>query len=347
MKVINLTILIIAILSSFIAGFFCSYIITVLVIFLILLFNILNLIVKHKKKSFKFLFLGFSFIGIFLLFHLGIMVRNNFRQICFNFQPKNDIQSTFNTNPILLDTLEKKLLLGNDFKIDTLKTLIFNQKKFFIKRVSSKEKKDKIKILIIAGMHGAETANVHSINKIFDKIKSKKLLNEFYFEVIYALNPVGISLFNRNNECNCDINRDFILFKTVQSNLLRNLITEEKFNFVLDLHEGPYDGHYFINNTSIKNLSSSINNSLDKEKIKKSPMLENKLKDFLFRYELDNSIVNLNNIMTFDNYLKSKNIQNILSESDGLNSDLNMRIDGHVIVFEALIEGIKNSNYCQ
>lgn len=271
------------------------------------------------------------------------MVRNNFRQICFNFQPKNDVQSKFNTNPILLDTLEKNLLLGNDFKVDTLKNLIFNEEKFFIKRISSKEKKDKIKVLIIAGMHGTETANVHSINKIFDKIKSKKLLNDFYFEVIYALNPVGISLFNRNNECNCDINRDFKLFKTVHSNLLRNLITKEKFNFVLDLHEGPY----FKNNTSIKNLSSSIKNRFDKEKIKKSPMLENRLKDFLFRYELDNSIEEHNNIMTFDSYLKSKNIQNILSESDGLNADLNKRIEGHVILFEALIEGIKNSYFCQ
>ena len=344
MRVINFTILIISILLSFIAGFFCSYTITVLVFFLILLFNIVNLIVKHKMKSFKFLFFGFSFISIILLFHLGILVRNNFRQICFDYELKNDIQSKFNTNPILLDTLEKKLLLENDFKIDTLKTLIFDQKKFFIKRISSKEKKDKIKMLIIAGMHGTETANVHSINKILDKIKSKKLLNEFYFEIIYALNPVGISLFNRNNECNCDINRDFILFKTVQSNLLRNLITKEKFNFVLDLHEGPYNGHYFINNTSINNLSSSIKNRFDKEKIKKSPMLENELKDFLFRYELDNSIVEHNNIMTFDSYLKSKKIQNILSESDGLNKDLNKRIEGQVIVFEALIEGIRNNN---
>lgn len=341
MKVINLTILIITILLSLLAGFSSSYFITILLIVLLLVFNILNLGIKHKKKNFKFLFCGFSFVGIILFFHIGILLRSNFRQICFNSLPKNDVQSKYNTHPILIDVLEKKITLDNDFKIDTIQSITFDKKEFFIKRISSKDKKDKIKILIVSGMHGTETANIHAITKIFDKIKSQNLSKQFYFEIIYALNPVGISLFNRNNECNCDINRDFKLFKTVQSILLRNLVVKEKFNFVLDLHEGPYDGHYFINNTSIKDLSSSIKNTFDKEKIKKSPLLENKLKDFLFRYELDNLIVELNNIMTFDSYLKSINVQNILSESDGLNNDLNNRIEGHIIVFDKLIDGIK------
>lgn len=341
MNILKLSILIVAILSSLIAGFFCSYFITIWVIVLVIVFNILNLIVKYKKTSLKLLFSVVSFLGILLFFHFGILIRSNFRQVCFYSQIKNDAKSKYNTYPVSTSILEKKIILDDDFKTDTLRSITFNKKDFFIKRISSKEKKDKIKILIVAGMHGTETASIHAVTKIFDKIKFQNLSKQFYFEIVYTLNPVGVSLFNRNNECNCDINRDFKLFKTVQSTLLRNLVNKEKFDFVLDLHEGPYDGHYFINNTSIKNLSSSIKNTFDQEKIKKSPLLENKLKDFLFRYELDNFIVELNNIMTFDSYLKSINVQNILSESDGLNKDLNKRIEGHLIVFDKLIDGVK------
>ncbi len=182
---------------------------------------------------------------------------------------------------------------------------------------------------------------MYAIQGILKKIKSEKLLEAFHFEILYALNPVGISLFNRYNENNCDINRDFLQFKTVQSQLLKNLLKSEAFDYVLDLHEGSYGGHYFINNTSIKGLTANINKNLEKENIQMSPMLTNTLKDILFQYELDNPLTKMNQIMTFDNYLNTLGIENILSESNGLSSDFDERVQGHLIVFKQLIEALK------
>jgi predicted deacylase len=63
----------------------------------------------------------------------------------------------------------------------------------------------------------------------------RKPINSQY---IYALNPVGISLFNRCNECNYNVNRDFELFQTIQAKLLRKLLSEKDYDYILDLHEG-------------------------------------------------------------------------------------------------------------
>lgn len=310
---------------------------------LVLLCNVIPFFLQNQKTRLKLSFLALSALGLIVFYHIGLLVQIYLSAVCYEGVPKNFQESTFNLRPIDFNDLEKRMAVFSDFKSDTIGKVKFDNSDFYIKKLSSNtDIEGKKKILIVAGMHGSETANVYAIPVILEHIKSQKLLADFHFEIVYALNPVGLSLFHRYNECNCNINRDFISFKTVQAQILRDLVTEKEFDCVLDLHEGPYEGHYIINNTSYKNLSKTIVSGLNKKDIAVSPMLKNGLKDLLFQYEIDNPIARVKQISTFDIYLKSKGIENILSESDGLSNDFGGRIQGHVIVFDKLIQAMKS-----
>ena len=342
MKPLKFIVLAFMIISSLVAGFLSNYIVSIITIALFAVFNLFNLLSKKESRKSKYLLSAISFFSLVAVFHIGLLVKTNLSPICNEGVPKNFMTSKFNARPISLAQIDKSVAVYSEFEIDTLKQIDFDRKSFYIKRLSSKNNNEnKTKILIIAGTHGSETANVYAIPKILERIKSQNLLDDFYFEIIYAVNPVGLSLFYRFNECNCNINRDFMQFKTVQAQLLRDLVTKNNFDYALDLHEGPYEGQYFINNTSIKNLKENILSGLEEENIAISPMMKNRMKDFIFQYEIDNPVAHLKKIMTFDMYLKSLGIENILSESDGLSSDFEKRIQGHVVVFDKLIEGIK------
>lgn len=345
MKPLKFVFLVLLIIASLAAGFLSSYSIAIISVVLFAAFNIVNLLIKEESGKQKCVFFAISFFSLVVVFHVGLLVRTNLSPVCYEGIPKNFSASRYNARPISLEQLDKSIATFSEFKIDTLKRIDFNDKDFYIKRLSSKNKGErKTKILVIAGTHGSETANVYAVQKILEHIRLQNLHDEFYFEIIYALNPVGLSFFYRFNECNCNINRDFMQFKTVQAQLLRDLVKEHHFDYALDLHEGPYDGQYFINNTSIKNLKENILKGFEKENIAVSPMMKNSVKDFLFQYEIDNPVARIKQIMTFDMYLKSVRIQNILSESDGLSTDFDKRIQGHVVVFDKLIEGIQKDN---
>ena len=339
MKQLKFVILFLLVILSLIAGFLSDYTFVLSALISLLVFNVVQLFIKSENRVLKLKFLGISFLSFVVFYHIGLLVKTNLSPVCYEGVPKNFKDSKFNLRPIDLNDLEQSIAAFSDFKTDTLTQVKFDSSVFYIKKLTSNNKpEDKKKILIVAGTHGSETANVYAIPVILEHIKSQKLLADFHFEIIYALNPVGLSLFHRYNECNCNINRDFLSFKTVQAQILRDLLTEKKFDCVLDLHEGPYDGQYIINNTSYKNLDKAIVSDLNQKKIQVAPMLKNRLKDFIFQYEMDNPIAKLKKISTFDIYLKSKGIENILSESDGLFKDFEKRIQGHVVVFDKLIE---------
>lgn len=345
MKPLKSIVLAFMIISSLAAGFLSSYMFSIISIVLLGVFNLVNLLPKKETRKSKYLLAATSFFSLFAVFHIGLLVRTNLSPICYEGVPKNFMASEFNARPISLAQIDASVARYSEFEIDTLKQIDFESQSFYIKRLSSKNNGEKkAKLLIVAGTHGSETANVYAIPKILERIKSQNLLDDFSFEIVYAVNPVGLSLFYRFNECNCNINRDFMQFKTVQAQLLRDLVKENHFDYALDLHEGPYEGQYFINNTSIKNLKEDILSGLEKENIAISPMMKNKMRDFVFQYEIDNPVAHMKKIMTFDMYLKSLGIENVLSESDGLSSDFDKRIRGHVMVFDKLIEGIRKNN---
>lgn len=343
MKIFKFGLLFLLLFVSLIAGFLSSYSVVVVALILLLLFNLVQFFLQNDKIKLKLRFFAISCIAFFAFYHVGLLVKTNFSPVCYEGIPKNFKDSEFNLRPLDLIDLEKQIALFSDFKTDTLGKVVFENSDYYIKKlVSDNKASGKKKILIVAGTHGSETANVYAIPVILSHIKSQKLLSDFYFEIVYALNPVGLSLFHRHNECNCNVNRDFISFKTVQSRLLRNLVSETNFDCVLDLHEGPYDGQYIINNTSYKSLETKIISGLEKKQIEVSPMMKNRMRDFIFQYEIDNPVAKLKKISTFDIYLKSKGIQNILSESDGLSVNFDDRIQGHVEVFDQVIQAMKS-----
>lgn len=328
-----------------VGGFFSSYLLTLAGAVLFISFVIL-IILGRSKSLVKITYIFTFFCCSIILFHLGLLVRNSLRSVCFNSTPINSTENKVNIKPLSLPAIEQEIALYNNlFSTEILHKIVYENNEYNIKKIASTNKANNLpRILIISGMHGLEPAGVYAVPEILRIIKTQNLLEKFNIEIIYALNPVGLSLFYRFNECNCDINRDFITFKTTQSNLIKNLLNSVKYDYVLDLHEGSYDGHYFINNTSFTEFDEIIENEFEDNNIDVSPLLKNKLKDFLFQYELDNPLTKYNQIMTMDNYLNSLGVENILSESNGLSNNMDKRVLGHVLVFEKLIKCIERKS---
>ncbi|MBI9066276.1 MAG: DUF2817 domain-containing protein [Salinivirgaceae bacterium] len=324
-----------------IIGFLSNYILLLLGLFLALSTLIVLLIVKSKKGLDFMLFL-ILIVGIVFAFHSGLIIRNSFQKVCFISDLKNRTENKFNIKPIDLNQIEHDILQNADcFNLVTLTTIESGDSIVNLNILKSIDTcRNKPKILIIAGVHGSEPSGVYAIKEIIHKIKVENLLQFFNIQIIYALNPIGLAMYNRNNECNCDINRDYIQFKTMQSKLIKKLCYLNKYNYVLDLHEGPYNGHYFINNTSLKGLESRLTSKLKENNIIISPLLQNGIRNFLFKYQLDSPTTRLNKIMPLDNYLNSIGIENILSESNPLSNNMEHRILGHVITFDCLINSL-------
>lgn len=341
MKKLELRLLLGLLFISFITGFFCNHIMFIIGLFIFLCSVTIVLFTKLKPR-FDYLTIVISLCGFFVTFHFGLLLRNNLRKVCTNTPPIDKTISNNNIKPLALDEIEQELSTYiNLFTKESLVTVNYKNSSFPIKILKPRIKDtNKIKILIIAGTHGSEPAGVYATLEILKKVRNENLLKRFDLNFIYALNPVGLSLFNRFNECNCDINRDYLQFNTIQSDVIRNLCDYYKFDYVLDLHEGAYEGQYVINNTLLSGFKENLINNLNKENINISPMMNNWLQDQLFRYQLDSPINFINKIMPLDNYLNSIGIENILSESNVKSKNMENRILGHVVVFETLIESL-------
>ena len=94
------------------------------------------------------------------------------------------------------------------------------------------------RVLVSAGIHGEETASVHSA-LCFLESTVEAYLDEIYFEVFPCINPCGFVRGRRKNLQDLDVNRGFAWESEVPEVLpvLKQLGRMPAFALVLDLHE--------------------------------------------------------------------------------------------------------------
>ncbi len=311
-----------------------------LIIWIIIIFKERPTIIRVVSKFSLFV------VSSLIMFHIGVFVSIKSNKICpFNEPRGNRLK---NEKQIDLRNIEYRIdSLKDSFDISVLKQILYKEDSFNIQLIKHESEKATKRMLILSGMHGSEPSGYISIPKIMREIINNPSQNDRWnIDIISPLNPVGLLEFSRVNECGCDINRDFKEFKTEQSRIIKNILKKNKYDIVLDLHEGPLEGHSLLTNRIYdEELINKIKAGLIKNNIKVSKV-SNTVNMNLFGF-LNFSYTRFDFFSRFDEtkvlaqYNNDYNIMNITSESDVLIDNMDKRADNHLIVFKEIVDYYK------
>lgn len=327
-----------------------KYLLIISLFMLVICYFITTIKQRYSLKRIIISVLFFLLLTV-LVFFLGVFVYVKTEKACPSKQPVT-WKVWENVKQINLEEIADQVFLYKDKFDISVKSQIFYQKDTFniysIKINPDRENK----ILILSGIHGSEPAGVMVIPEILHEIASNiDLYKSWNIEIIYPLNPVGLSLFSRINECGCDINRDFKKFKTKQSRLIKEILEKNKYELVFDLHEGPYNGHAIVsNNIADDFLLNYLDECMQRNNIKQSPITigsGNSFENFLSFYKNSNIFSKYGEIKVIGELAQDFGLQYIASESDAFSTDIEMRINSHLLMFKETMNYLnskKNDN---
>jgi hypothetical protein len=102
-------------------------------------------------------------------------------------------------------------------------------------------------MLIVAGIHGNETAGLLAVPAILDLLASgRPELRRWDVTILAPANPVGVAHGSRYNADGCDLNRDFEDPRSYEARLIRDFIAARPPDLVVSLHEGAQDGYLLV-----------------------------------------------------------------------------------------------------
>jgi hypothetical protein len=103
------------------------------------------------------------------------------------------------------------------------------------------------KLLVVAGVHGNETAGLLAVPAILDLLETGRPEYRFSDVTIVApANPIGVLHGSRYNGDGCDLNRDFHDPRTYEARVIRDFIASRPPDLIVSLHEGPQDGYLLV-----------------------------------------------------------------------------------------------------
>jgi len=106
---------------------------------------------------------------------------------------------------------------------------------------------DSHKVLIVAGVHGNETAGLLAVPEILDLLETGRPEHRIAdVTVVAPANPIGVLHASRYNADGCDLNRDFDDPRTYEARVISDFIAAEKPSLIVSLHEGPQDGYLLV-----------------------------------------------------------------------------------------------------
>jgi len=103
------------------------------------------------------------------------------------------------------------------------------------------------RILVVAGIHGNETAGLLAVPAMLDLLQTdRREYNDWDITIIAPANPVGVAHGSRYNADGCDLNRDFDTPRTYEASVIRDFIAAHRPDVIVSLHEGAQDGYLLI-----------------------------------------------------------------------------------------------------
>jgi hypothetical protein len=102
-------------------------------------------------------------------------------------------------------------------------------------------------MMIVAGVHGNETAGLLAVPRILDLLLQGGSGREGWrVTLISPANPVGVAYGSRYNGQGCDVNRDFASPVSEEARILQVAIAASKPQLIVSLHEGPQEGFLVV-----------------------------------------------------------------------------------------------------
>jgi hypothetical protein len=282
---------------------------------------------------------------IVILYHIGIYFDQNYDycHYCLESQKPEVNKGWIKPLDFKMSVVDSIIETKADgFTNQMIYQVYYEDDTFNINLLSNSTARQKKSMLIIAGVHGNEPAGVYAIPSIIEVIKEKGY-PAWDFDIIYAINPVGLEKFARHNENGCNIVRDFKKFITIQGRTIRDLVDTSNYQIVLDLHEGPYSGSVIFKNRLVKySLKKKITQDLMNQDIVISEYNNYRFKIArrLKLYSMNSILAKTTDCRTLAHYLAERGIMIIISESNVLEEDFNQRIKSHVILFESLMDNL-------
>ncbi len=133
------------------------------------------------------------------------------------------------------------------YEVDALAEITYEDRTHVMHRISTPRSSTRRTVLVLAGVHGNEHAGILAVPEILERFEEPSVR----LVVIAPVNPVGAAELSRYNGDGYDINRDFVRFDTAEARAVRDVIEQEKPDFVVSLHEGPQDGAFMFLNRHV------------------------------------------------------------------------------------------------
>jgi hypothetical protein len=238
---------------------------------------------------------------------------------------------------------EEMRRLPGPFRVTELGRVAFEEAEYPVMAIHRDGAQATRRMLVVAGIHGNETAGLHAIPRIVDRIAGGGQGYETWnLTIITPANPVGVVNGSRYNGDGCDINRDFDASKTFEARLIRNAIERWPPDLIVSLHEGPQNGFMLIvTSAGSSALGAHVVGSVAEAKIglaqghfagfslgQPGLSVEGAGTDFL------KWLVRLH---TLGRYAAKRRIGTYTAESDWSSSDFEERIRAQVVAVDALL----------
>lgn len=213
---------------------------------------------------------------------------------------------------------------------------------FPILQLDQHNSQSKTRLLVIAGVHGDESAaSLAVLDLLADIQQNPGVYKEWSIRILAPVNPVGLANTSRYNEDGYDINRDFKTFKTTGARVQRDTIIDFNPTIVVSLHESPSSGFFMFSEGRLPTvIKDSITNSLSEHHVdlarknylgvrlhsgiwEKSPVI------FFFQRLLG--------VHTLGSYVYKRKILAVTTESSYRGSDIDARKKPHLLVIRAII----------
>ncbi len=116
------------------------------------------------------------------------------------------------------------------------------------------------KILINAGIHGNEPASVACVMQLLEQlVEHPHQFGSVTIDIIPIVNPWGWVHDIRFNHDGIDINRDFSTFDSQESRIITKFLKDRHYDLMLDLHEDPSAGGFYLYQYGIDDLTIAEN----------------------------------------------------------------------------------------
>jgi len=244
-----------------------------------------------------------------------------------------------------------KTLSTAHFQLDTVETVEYKNEAYPVLEISKKNKSDKQaqkKLLVLAGVHGNESAGTLAILELLKNYNNNPPKYKGWdLKIVAPVNPAGTIEMSRYNECGCDLNR------RVKSSSQKGIVMQRKiidsFNpdVIVTMHEAPSENFLIHSNKHLKDplLFQLLEDTQEKGIVLSTEDYFGRELKVAGNSKINGGLKFLKNIarvQALGDYASKRGMIEITTESGWNSQDTFQRVNSHVFVISSLVDHYQN-----